>query len=102
MVGAQVERPRDPHAVLRMLVLEKTCLQKILAVGLVEEGGRVLGRLAAAHLELARRDEHQLHADGVGDLLFIARVLGLWAVARVRVAERRPGPPTRLSIVVGT
>ena len=91
MVGAQVERLGDPHAVLRVLVFEAVCFQRILAVGLVEEGSRVLRRLAAAHLELARRDERQLHADGVGDLLLTARLLGLLGVCDAETAEAREG-----------
>ena len=72
MVSAQIERLGDPHPVLRVLVLEVIGLQKTLAVGLVEEGRRLLCRLVAAHHKLARWDEHQLHTDGVGDLLLAA------------------------------
>ena len=73
VVSTQVERLRDPHAVLGMLDLEEVRGQKILAVGLFEEGSRGLRRLATTHLELACRDERELHADGVGDLLLNTR-----------------------------
>ena len=49
---SQVERPRDPHPVLRLLVV----------LG-------VLVRIGRAHQELAGGDQHELHADRVGDRL---------------------------------
>ena len=61
MVRAQIERLGDSHPVLRVLVLEDICRQKTHAVVLLEESSRFLRRLAAAHLELARRDEDHLH-----------------------------------------
>ena len=73
-VLAEVERLRDPHAMLGVLVLE--VLGR--ALDRRERLDQFFGRFVAAHLELAGRDQHQLHADGIGDrVLLLPRGLRL-------------------------
>ena len=73
LVHAQVKRLGDPHPVLWPLARQMLLVPLVIIRSLQLLFDQFLGR---AHHELTRRDEHQLHADGVGHLDRHAEVLG--------------------------